>query len=510
MVFQPGGLSVQVEPGTALLDAARLAGVDLEAPCGGKGTCGRCNVRVAAGSVETDREGGLDDTEAGDRWVLACKARVGKGDVVIELVERTDEGGQFGEDKGLDFIESALLPAPEERRPLADKRLLRVPPPRKADGLSDLDRLTRALRQDGVSGPIHYSLQAIRHLGPALREAEGVVTVACHSEPLFAGLFHAPGENASQNAEGLWVVSVEKGGSLDRHYGVAVDVGTTTVSVFLVDLAIGEVLGMRSDYNGQLACGVDVISRIDYARRAGGREELRRRVLKTINRLIGALADQDGLVPQDIGCAVVSGNTTMIHLLLGLDPEFLRLDPFIPSVLPSPSCLPATLGLPSTIRPLSSFLPLWAAMWEVISWPGSCVRTFAAMETPSASTWISAPTAKSSWGTGNSFWRGLFRRACLRGRGDQVGYAGFGGACERVSIDPFSGKASFRPSGGKAQGRLRFGHDLSHGGTPSHWLARCLGEACPRPSVGGDTHSGPEGVLPAGRGSGERQWGTSP
>ncbi|MCX5856744.1 MAG: ASKHA domain-containing protein, partial [Deltaproteobacteria bacterium] len=361
--------TIQVQPGTALLDAARQAGVDVDAPCGGKGTCGNCALRIISGRTTDESLGVLTLAEIDEGFVLACRTAIGDDDVTVEALDQTARSrGQFSDDEGLDRIDPALLPAPEDRRPLTEKICLLVAPPQKADGFSDLNRLARTLslffspsRQEagaeydegGEKVLILYALPAVRQLADALREVEGKVTVTV-AEDSPPGRTCSPGkaDAAEQKKAGepgssriIRVTAVEAGDASDRHYGIAIDVGTTTVVVQLVDLSGMKILGACTDYNGQLACGLDIISRIDYARRPDRREELRNRVLKTINHLIHQSAGHHRIGPHEISCAVISGNTTMTHLLLGLNPEYIRLDPFTPTVLAAPFLTAADVGI---------------------------------------------------------------------------------------------------------------------------------------------------------------------
>jgi uncharacterized 2Fe-2S/4Fe-4S cluster protein (DUF4445 family) len=216
---------------------------------------------------------------------------------------------------------------------LTEKINISVPPPQKADGQSDLDRLTRALQQRLGKEDIIVPLAVIRHLADALRAEDGNVTVTLSAD------------NPAGKMRRCRVTAIEAKDGTGRHYGVAIDVGTTTVAVQLVDLSNMNVLSTCTDYNGQLACGLDVISRIDYARRPDRREELRNRVLRTINRLIAQSARQGRMAHMEIACAVVSGNTTMIHLLLGLNPEYIRLEPYTPTVRDVPFSTASEIGI---------------------------------------------------------------------------------------------------------------------------------------------------------------------
>ena len=272
----PSGQSADVTSGTELLDAIRRAGADLDVPCGGKGTCGKCVVRVAGGEVDSNSLGALSGASVADGYVLACQTRVLDVEVVVEVPQSSaDERGKFSDTDETHLLRRELLPRDFEYDPLATKWLVNVAAPQLGDGLSDLDRLTRAIQQDWGKIQTTYPLAVIRTVADVVREAGGLVTVTLVREP---GQMH--------------IVRVEPGDTTTRHLGIAVDIGTTTVAVQLIDLCHGNVMATRTAYNGQIGCGLDVISRINYARRPERLEELRTRVLETINRLIRRLQKQ--------------------------------------------------------------------------------------------------------------------------------------------------------------------------------------------------------------------------
>jgi uncharacterized 2Fe-2S/4Fe-4S cluster protein (DUF4445 family) len=329
ITFQPSGITLDVQAKTELLDAARLAGVEIELPCGGRGTCGNCTVRIISGKTSRESLGVLTQEEIDQNFVLACQTSVEDSDVVIEVPHKAVRfGGQFIDD-GLELIDPGLLPTQEECQPLTEKINIHVPPPHKADGLSDLDRTTRALQQRLGLKEVIFPLAVICQLADTLRTADGNVTVTIFTEI-------TSGHNRIYR-----VTAIEANNQTGRHYGVAIDIGTTTIAVQLVDLSTMKVLATCTDYNGQLVCGLDIISRINYARRLDRREELRNRVLRTINRLIHQTALHNQIKPSEVVCAVISGNTTMMHLLLGLNPEYIRLDPYTPTILDA-SCFTAS------------------------------------------------------------------------------------------------------------------------------------------------------------------------
>jgi len=317
----PSGKVVDVPPGTELLVAAREAQVELDSPCGGKGTCGKCIVRVTAGSVDSDSLGVLPPAAVADGYVLACKSRVLNAPVSVEIPTPSGrDGGRFTEEDETYLVRHELLPSRWEFDPLAVKWLIDVPPPQPEDGLGDLDRLVRAIkRQWGKTWDVVCTLGVIRRLANVVREFDGQVTVTL-----------------IRDESKLHVTRIEAGDQATRHYSIAVDVGTTTVALQLINPTVAKILSTRSAYNDQVTCGLDVISRINYAHRPGRLEELRARVLKTVNGLLEKALDDQGIDPGEISNVVISGNTTMAHLLLGLNPEHIRLAPYTPTVLQVP------------------------------------------------------------------------------------------------------------------------------------------------------------------------------
>ncbi len=314
--FVPSGKRIEVPARSQLLDAARMAGVEITTPCGGEGTCGKCVVTVLSGRVDSDSLGQLPAEMVADGQVLACRTRLLEEPVVVEIGEATERLSlESHDEEATCLVRKELLPRDWDFDPLAVRWQLKVLAPRREDGLSDLDRVTRAVRRDWGKLTIVHSLSAMRQVASALRAENGLVTVTLIREP-----------------NQLRVIRVEPGDRTTGHYAIAVDVGTTTVAAQLISLTHGKVLGTCSDYNAQISCGQDVISRINYANQGARLQELQSRVLLTVNRLIREVCRNHGVEPGEICNAVISGNTVMTHLLLGLDPEYIRLDPYVPTV----------------------------------------------------------------------------------------------------------------------------------------------------------------------------------
>jgi len=271
ITFQPSGKTADVASGTELLDAARQAGVDIDTPCGSKGTCGKCIVRVVSGDVNSHSLGMLPPEAVADGYVLACKTRVLNSPLFIDVPEQIGrKGGKFTEaPDDTSLVRHELFPRDWQFDPLTIKWEVDVSPPRQEDGLSDMDRLTRSVQKDWGKKEVLFPLSVIRKVAETLRRENGKVTVTLIREP---HQYH--------------VINVEPGDRATRHYGIAIDIGTTTVAVQLVFLPLAKVLTTRTDYNDQITCGLDVISRINYAQRPERLRELRDRILQTINRLM--------------------------------------------------------------------------------------------------------------------------------------------------------------------------------------------------------------------------------
>lgn len=433
VLFQPSGKTVDVPPGTELLDAAKKADVHIDSPCGGKGACGKCIVRITNGEVNSDSLGVLSRTEVADGCVLACKSRVLNTHLTVEVPERIGyEGGKFSdaaEDKKL--IRAELFPAKWEYDPLAIKWCVDVPPPQLEDGLSDLDRFVRRLHKEWGEKDFICHLPVLRSLADTLRASGGLVTVTM-----------------IQEGDRYHLIHIEPGDQSIQHYGVAVDIGTTSIAVQLVFLPTAEIVATVSDYNDQVSCGLDIISRINYAQRPDRLEDLRLRVLNTINRLINQAAQNHDVALENICNAVLSGNTTMFHLLLGLNPEHIRLEPYTPTFHEAPYLTASELGI--EIHPHS-----WVYLSpSVASYVGGDITagllcTDLATDSEEISLFIDIGTNGEIVLGNRDF---LMTCACSAGPAFEGGGIEFGmraalGAIERTMVDPETGVVSYQTIG---------------------------------------------------------------
>ena len=316
VTFLPGNLTAEIPQGAGLLDAAKLAGIHADTPCGGRGLCKKCLVQIVSGEAEFENNGALSDELLKDGYVLLCKSKVKTGPVQVKVFSDENEQGKFSNAKSdLNLVDSALFP--KQISPLVQSIQFQVPPPAMADGLSDADRLSIAAVDKFGSTP-YLPLSVLRELPEALRAGEGCIT----------------GYHTTEKERVSFVDIVA--GDKPEDYGIAVDIGTTTVAIFLVRMSDGAVIGSKTEYNEQVQCGLDIISRINYAKKPERLEELKQKVLDTINGIVRVLCKTQGIDVCNIRSASVAGNTTMVHLLLGIIPEYIRLEPYTPTVYAPP------------------------------------------------------------------------------------------------------------------------------------------------------------------------------
>ncbi|MDP1715569.1 MAG: ASKHA domain-containing protein [Anaerolineales bacterium] len=321
-----------VPTGAMLSDAAHLAGLDIGQPCGGQGRCGRCAVQVTDGNVRRRSTLRLspDDIEQG--YALACQTVV-EGDVAIHVPPQEKIERRLTTDR---VVAEVTVPADYEY--LQDQTVrrvhLRLSPPTMEDQTDDWSRLQTGLRLQANVNKVNVSLALLQTIGDVLRAGEWDVTA----------VLEYPLEHLEQP---LRLVSLQPH-HVDEYsplWGCAIDIGTTTVSVWLVDLVSGGVRAQVAEYNGQIARGEDVISRIMYASKKGGGQELRQRVLDTINELLETACKRVKAKPEDVVKATIAGNSTMIHLLLGIPASNIRLSPFITAVNHPPLMTAREVGI---------------------------------------------------------------------------------------------------------------------------------------------------------------------
>ena len=342
--FEPSGKLEQATTGALLSEVARRVGLEINMPCGGQGRCGRCAV-IAQNGLGIRRRSAVrltpTDLEAG--YALACQTVV-EGDAVITIPPQEKIERRLVTDK---TAVKVTLPFGYDLAQHQAMRLfpLQLDPPSMADQTDDWSRLKRTMATVYGLSNLTADLPTLRGLGAALREHNWTVTAVVELDtwdrpagpPRLVDLVKAvDGEQPNEFSDSHPPAGL---------YGAAVDIGTTTVSLYLVDLLNGEVLTKAAEYNGQIKRGEDVISRIIYASKNDGLAELQTVVVETINALIERATRRVKIDPAHIYKMTVAGNSTMIHLFLGVPASSIRLEPFVTAVNQPPTARAGELGL---------------------------------------------------------------------------------------------------------------------------------------------------------------------
>ncbi|MGI6096314.1 MAG: ASKHA domain-containing protein [Lachnospiraceae bacterium] len=333
IVFQPSGTVTEVEEGTNLLVAAQDAGVDIQAYCGGGKVCGKCRIKVVSGQFDkhkiksaedhltalTQEEAAQfkkDEVEAGYR--LACAACV-KGDLVIEVPRESQKQSQIVLEKGKNRT-VALKPAVKRYYLELEKADLK-------DNRDDYTRVCDTLMAQNpeITQRPEIDFETLRKLPTAIRKGDWKITIYVWNGKKITGVF--PGEKKNT-------------------YGVAVDIGTTTVAAYLCDLQSGEVLQSASMMNPQVRFGDDVISRVSYCMtNENGLDDLNGIIIKGLNELVEELAEKEQIHRDDVAEMVLVFNTVMHHIALKIPPDAIGMAPFISGIADSVDVMARDLGI---------------------------------------------------------------------------------------------------------------------------------------------------------------------
>ncbi|MCG3212480.1 MAG: hypothetical protein FOGNACKC_06150 [Anaerolineae bacterium] len=328
--FEPAGAAVSAPTGALLSDVARAAGLELNMPCGGQGRCGRCAV-IAHNGVGIRRRSTvrLSSADLAAGYALACQAVV-EGDALITIPPQEKIERRLVTDKTVARVDLPFAYRPAQHQTVRCFELM-LEPPSLADQTDDWSRLQRGLAAAGGPSTLTAHLSLLQRLGPLLRETNWQVTAIVETDTWEQPTGPARLLDLLPSADAIW--------------GIAADIGTTTVSVYLVNLLNGEIAAKAAEYNGQIKRGEDIISRIIYAGKNSGLPELQTLVVDTLNQLIERAARRAKIEPAQIYKMTVAGNSTMIHLLLGLPPASIRLEPFVTAINQPPLLRAGELGL---------------------------------------------------------------------------------------------------------------------------------------------------------------------
>lgn len=347
VIFQPSGRRGAVDDEATILDAARDLGVDIESPCGGAGVCGKCKVRVEEGNFQKfgivsridhvspatgeEREI-LGEKEIDQGFRLACRATV-KGDILVFVPAESRAGKQI------------ILETGREREipidPVVKNYYLEIPPAGLRDQRDDWERVKDALIQNyGFQGDIYLDYPAAIDLPGIMRRADWKITLSIWN--------------------GKEIIKVSPG-LVENPWGVAVDIGSTTVAAYLCNLRTGETVAKKSMMNPQIAYGEDILSRITYSMtNENGLKKLNKAIVEGIDSLLAALAGEAGLAPEEIVDLVLVGNTVMHHLALAIDPRHVGRSPFVPAIKCGLDIKARDLGLKINEGSYVHWLPLEA------------------------------------------------------------------------------------------------------------------------------------------------------
>ncbi len=331
--FTPDNVDIIVEEGANLLQVAIDAGVHISASCGGAGVCGTCKVLIKEGEVESTRTEKLSDQEYEQGLRQACQSRVLTDLTVYVPVEsRLERAVLARESKGM----AEALATGWRFNPPVSKLFVKLPPPTLEDNASDLSRVLRGLKQQYKLRNMTVDFDVVEKLPQILRDSDWKVTVTTLVTAV---------EPRAVDRRRPRVINVEPGDTRERHYSLAFDIGTTTVCGQLLDLNRGKVIAQGIDYNQQISYGEDVITRIAYCQKPGGLQKLQQVVVATINGVIRQLSSQSQVDVEHISHLTVAGNTTMIQILLGLDPKYIRLAPYTPAANFIPPVKASSVGI---------------------------------------------------------------------------------------------------------------------------------------------------------------------
>ncbi|MCI9258668.1 MAG: DUF4445 domain-containing protein [Romboutsia sp.] len=328
VTFTSHNKEIYCNKGDKLLDVARDADIFIDAPCNGNVSCGKCKVRLIKGKVDTEKTHHIRDEEWNQGYILACNTKVIE-DIDIEVPSKLSspmygmkiEGSDKKKDKEVfDRAKKIIEENNFEFKTNIVKTYIEIEEPTLDDNISDIDRIERHVRNNLGYDEIDFTIELLRKVPTVIREDNFKVTITY-----------------IKKKNKITILNIESGNTENKLYGVAIDIGTTSVVVCLVDLYTKEIVDKASSGNAQIKYGADVIHRIVYSTKKNGLKELNEAIIEdTINPLLDSIYTKNNVDKDNVVSLVVAGNTTMTSLFLGVYTDFLRQEPFIPPFLKSP------------------------------------------------------------------------------------------------------------------------------------------------------------------------------
>ena len=335
--FLPHERSVTVAEGDSLLRAALHAGVHINASCGGEGVCGKCRILVESGTVAEGISERLSEEDLEKGYRLACLTKI-SGDVTVRVpvesaIDTSVMTQQVTPRRTATIQHTDFESLKEEGLfiPPVEKIYIELSKPNAQNNMPDVTRLIEHLKLDADEHKLELTLSVIRKLPQTLRD---------HDFKLTLTLIRPVRDDGK-----TIILNVQGGDTTADNYGVALDIGTTTIYAQLIDLTTGECLGEAGDFNGQISYGEDVITRIMYAEKPGGLEKLHDVVVETINNVLKRVIKKANVEVDNISTITFAGNTTMTQLFLIIDPRNIRRAPYVPTSTLYPPFRAATVGI---------------------------------------------------------------------------------------------------------------------------------------------------------------------
>ena len=323
--------------GESLLEVARKTNVAIDAPCSGNASCGKCRVKLVEGELDSKQTRHISDEEYAQGWRLACCSKI-NADVAVMVPDiasayrsrmKVADLSSPDEVKIFDNIKQSITEAGIELKNNLESIHVKMDVPALDDTMPDNERLTRAIREITGMQRVKLPYSVIHKMAQVLREHNFDVNVVIR-----------------KTEKDIFVYDICGADETPVIAGLAIDIGTTTVSAIIIDMTDGKILAKGSSGNGQIRYGADVINRIIESRKPGGQDKLQKAIIEeTINPLVQTMCRQAKINPMNIYRMSVAANTTMNHLLIGVNADPVRMEPYIPTFFKTNSIFAGDIGI---------------------------------------------------------------------------------------------------------------------------------------------------------------------
>lgn len=323
--------------GENLLEVARKTNVAIDAPCSGNASCGKCKVKLAGGELDSGKSRHITDEEYEEGWRLACTSNI-CADVMISVPDiasayrsrmKVADLGSADEIKMFDDIKNQITKAAIELKNNLEILPVVMDIPSLDDTMPDNERFSRALRAETGIEKIRIPYSVLKKLSEVLREGKFEIQTIIRrtKSDIFVYDIYPKDGNAFVG-------------------GLVIDIGTTTVSALIINMLDGSIAAKGSAGNGQIRYGADVINRIIESAKPGGKDKLQTAIVEeTLNPLIHTLCPQAGIKPGQIYRMCIASNTTMNHLLMGMNADPVRMEPYIPTFFKTNALFASNIGI---------------------------------------------------------------------------------------------------------------------------------------------------------------------